>query len=194
MARRPREGMDKGIHPMNTLANPATLWLCVAAGLLLVLVGRRIFWLFVAIVGFVWGMRLAPMILTGKPDWVALVIGLFFGIAGALLAVILQRVAVAIAGGAAGAMLASRLIATMGWTDPTLFWAVVIAGAVVAAILAAVLFDWALVFLTTLTGALMVCDAIALAPTLEWAIGLALVALGIGIQGYALVNPPGSRT
>lgn len=167
--------------------------LCIAVGLLLVFSGRRIFWLFVATVGFLAGMKYAPVIAPGQPAWVMVAFGIFLGLAGAVLAVLLQRAAVAIAGAATGAMLASRLVPALGWADPTVFWAAVIVAALVAAVLASFLFDWALIVLTSLSGAVLVCDGLTAAPpTAKWVIGAALAVLGIASQAYGVLNPPGS--
>ncbi len=163
--------------------------LSIIAGLSLVFFGRRIFWVFVGMIGFIAGMHLAPMIAPDQPQWVILVIGIVCGIVGAVLAILLQRVAVAIAGWSAGGILASRLAAEFGLTDPTISWVAFVIGAVIAAVIISLLFDWALIVLTTLSGALLVCDGLAFPPMVEWMIGAVLVIVGILVQARDYLNP-----
>ncbi len=172
---------------------PLTTGLSILVGLLLAFFGRRLFWIFVATVGFYAGVRLAPILITAHPQWVILGSGLFMGILGAILAILFQRVAVAIAGAAAGGALAGRLVMELGWPDP-FFWVAVIVGAIIAAALATVLFDWAIIWITAATGAMLVCDAVVLAPSLEWAIGLTIFILGFLNQARNVLNPPASGT
>jgi hypothetical protein len=173
---------------------PAISGFCILIGLLLVFFGRRLFWVFVATVGFIAGMRLAPILIYSHPQWVILACGLALGILGALFAVLLQRVAIAVAGAAAGGALAARLALEFGWSDPVFFWGAAIVGAILVAALATVLFDWALIWLTATTGALLICDALVLAPSVEWTLGVMLFVLGILVQARALMNPPASGT
>src|ERR1700716_673281 len=74
----------------------------IAIGAALLLFGRRLFWLFVAGIGFTAGIYLKPLVVHDPPLWLALGEALFLGILGALLALLLQRLAIAIAGFLAG--------------------------------------------------------------------------------------------
>jgi len=156
--------------------------LSIILGLLLLLVGRRVFWIFVAGVGFLAGLQLAPTLLPDQPQLVVLLVAVTLAIVGAILAIVLQRVAVAVAGWFAGGILASRLMVALGWSDPGVVWIASIVGAVVAAIIVSLLFDTALIFLTTFSGAILICDALRLPVSTKWAIGVALVAVGLFVQ------------
>ena len=70
----------------------------LVVGLLLLLAGRRLFWLFVAVAGFVAGVEAVPYVLPLQTELFTLVVGLAFGLLGALLAFFLQKLAIAIAG------------------------------------------------------------------------------------------------
>ena len=65
----------------------------IAAGVLLLFLGRKLFWLFVAVVGFLIGMTFAPELLPNQPDSVILTISLIVGLLGALLAALLRKAA-----------------------------------------------------------------------------------------------------
>src|ERR1041385_6355086 len=75
----------------------------VLVGLALLLFGRRLFWLFVAALGFAIGLQLAPYLSQNPPLWLSLLLSLGLGLLGALLAVVLQKLAIAIAGFLVGA-------------------------------------------------------------------------------------------
>ena len=94
----------------------------VLVGLLLVLLGRKLFWLFVGVVGFLAGMRLGAQLVTGQSEIVILTLAIGVGVLAAVLAIVLQRVAVALAGGLAGGMLAMRLAVLLGINAETVGW------------------------------------------------------------------------
>ena len=189
---------------MNFMDTTAAGILSIVLGLVLVFVGRRLFWVFVAAVGFIAGLRFAPELASDQPQWIIVTIGVVLGIVGALLAMLLQRVAVAVAGWFAGGFLATRLASGFGLTDETMVAVAFVAGAILAAIVFSLLFDWTLIALTAVSGALMVCDALQLAPAAEWLIGAVLVGAGLLVQASTLVKPepmephpepePGART
>jgi len=158
--------------------------LSIILGLLLLLVGRRVFWIFVAGVGFLAGLQLAPTLLPGQPELVVLLVAVTLAIVGAILAIVLQRVAVAVAGWFAGGILASRLMIALGWNDSSVVWIASIVGAIVAAIIVSLLFDTALIFLTTFSGAVLICDALRLPEAAKWAIGVVLVVIGLFVQFF----------
>ncbi len=179
----------KPIMPLAIIESSAAMGLAIAVGLLLIFFGRRIFWIFVGGIGFFAGMQFAPMLAPTQPQWIILLFGVLLGIIGSVLAIVLQRVAVAVAGWLAGGLLAIRLAAVLGWSDPTIVWVVFILGAIVAAVLFSLFFDWAVIALTSLSGAVLLCDGLSLAPTMELMISVVLVAAGFLIQARDLVKP-----
>jgi hypothetical protein len=78
-------------------------------GSALLFFGRKVFWLFVAGAGFVAGMTLTSRLFRG-PDWLAISIGLGLGILAALLAIVLQRFAIGLAGFLVGGYLALQYL------------------------------------------------------------------------------------
>jgi len=158
----------------------------ILLGLALLVVGRKLFWIFVGAVGFVAGMQLSSLYLRPESELVLLIIALIGGILGALLAVFVQRLAVAIAGFLVGAYLVYYLFMTTGWNTGGSAWLIYLAGGVLGAILVAVLFDWALVILSSLSGALLVIQGLDLRPGLSIALFLVLTLVGIILQGSML--------
>jgi hypothetical protein len=58
----------------------------IVLGIAMLLIGRKLFWLFVGVVGFYFGYTLAGQFLPAESEVVVLVIGLMAGILGAILA------------------------------------------------------------------------------------------------------------
>ncbi len=171
------------------LETSAATGVAIVIGLLLVFFGRRVFWIFVGGIGFLIGVQFAPQLAPTQPQWMILLLGVLLGIVGAVLAIVLQRVAVAVAGWFAGGLLAIRLAEALGWSDTTVVWGAFILGAIVAAVMVSLLFDWALIALTTLSGAVLVSDGLSFAPTVEWVIAAALVVVGALVQARDLAKP-----
>lgn len=129
----------------------------VTAGVALLILGRRLFWLALAALGFVAGMTIAREFLPGQSEGTALLIGLAAGVIGALLAVFLQKVAVGAAGFLAGGYLALGLFRLIGGEPSALAFVI---GAVVGLILIYPLFDWGLIILSSLAGALILVQTL----------------------------------
>jgi len=154
----------------------------LVVGALLVLAGRRLFWLAVGTIGFLAGFGLAGG-WASDAGAVAMAVGVVVGLLGALLAVVLQRLAVGVAGFLLGGLAAVALAAALGWDAGGLSWLVFLAGGIGGAILAGLLFDIALVLVTSVTGAALVTDGLALEGLAAVASFLLLTTLGVFVQG-----------
>lgn len=160
----------------------------ILAGFALLLFGRRLFWVFVGVIGFVAGMRFGAEIVKGQPEALILLIAIGTGILAALLAIVLQRVAVALAGGVAGGMLAMQILAMLGSTSESVRWIVFIVGAVLAAILVLAVFDWALIILSALSGASLVSEALPIDQTPRFIVMAVLIVVGVLVQARILAG------
>src|SRR5882762_9007846 len=81
-------------------------------GVVILLFGRKLFWLCVAAVGFAAGVELAPHLVHEPSPLLALTVALVLGFMGALLALFLQKIAIAVAGFLAGGKLAVAIAAS----------------------------------------------------------------------------------
>ena len=152
----------------------------IGLGLILLVSGRKLFWLCVAVVGFLLGMELSSVILADQPRWLTLVIALGAGLLGALLAVLAQRLAFALAGFYAGAYLALIAAHSFGaGGNSTLLFAV---AGIIGAVVAALIMDWAIIVLSCLAGAGAIVDAAGLGQPIGALVLVALVAAGIVVQ------------
>lgn len=157
----------------------------ILGGALLV-AGRKLFWLFVGAAGFVTGVQLATRFSQGS-DWLALVIGLIVGIIFALLAIFLQAVVIWIAGFLAGGYVLSVLAATLGIDlGGATTWIVYVIGGVLGVILVSVLFDWALITLSSMVGASLIIQSIFPQGASGGILFIILFLAGVLIQGSIL--------
>lgn len=122
------------------------------AGALLLLFGRRLFWLFVGVAGFLFGMQAASLLLAGQPQWMQLAVAVATGCLGALLAVLAQRVAFAFAGFAAGMYLVLVAGSFAAPNNPMVLFLAFGAG-IIGAVIATLIMDSAITVLACLIGA-----------------------------------------
>jgi hypothetical protein len=125
------------------------------AGILLLLFGRSLFWLFVAIAGFAAGVEATTYLFPHQTELFVLIVAVILGIIGALLAIFLQKLAIVIAGFIAGghlaAVLGSPYLVHEGLKMPVA-WVCFIVGGILGAILLYAFFNWALIILSSLYG------------------------------------------
>lgn len=154
----------------------------VLAGTAVLVFGRKLFWLFVGCIGFVAGIDIATRFFSGQPDWMVLMIAIAAGLVGALLAIFLQRLAIAVVGFSAGGYLVMYLVNIFGWDPGHLFWVPFIAGGLAGALLLYFLFDWTLIFFSSITGAHLITQSIHLGPLITGFLFMGLFILGFMVQ------------
>ena len=148
----------------------------------LLIAGRKLFWLFVGAAGFVAGLQLATQFWQG-PEILALVIGLVVGVVFALLAIFLQGVAIGVAGFLAGGYIFTVLAGMLGLNQGAFSWIMYLIGGIIGLLLVLFLFDWAIITLSSLAGASLITQALLLPSGLGGVVFLALVIVGVIIQG-----------
>jgi hypothetical protein len=148
----------------------------------LLLAGRRLFWLFVGAAGFVVGLEVGARYFPTQTELVQVVIALIAGILFAILAILVQRIAVAIAGFLIAGYLFTNIIELFAANLETWYWLPFVIGGIIGAILVSVLFDWALIVLSSLAGAAIITQALALSGAVGIGVILALTAVGVIIQ------------
>src|ERR1700730_161430 len=80
-------------------------------GVVILFFGRKLFWLCVAAVGFAAGVELVPRFIHEPSTVLALGIAIVLGLIGALLAIFLQKIAIAVFGFLGGGKLAGAIAA-----------------------------------------------------------------------------------
>jgi hypothetical protein len=154
-------------------------------GSALLLFGRRIFWLFVGVIGFAVGVQLATRFWHGS-ELSTIIIGLVLGFVFALLAVFLQTIAIGVAGFFGGGYILLGLATTLGVDRGVLAWGAFLVGGIIGLILVGFLFDWALITLSSLAGASMIVGAFNLRHVAGGVIIIVLFIIGVALQGAAL--------
>ena len=154
----------------------------VLIGVVILFFGRKLFWLCVAAVGFAVGVKIAPLLVNESSSLLALLIALIFGVLGALLALFLQKVAIAVLGFLAGGKLATAIAAAFFVQYAQYSTIIFVIGGIIGAILLLALFGWALIVVSSFIGAYLIQSAIVLPPTGSTLVFIGLAILGIFVQ------------
>jgi hypothetical protein len=154
----------------------------IALGITLLVLGRRIFWLLVGAIGFVAGVVIFEKFFPEQTGWTPLVAALLMGLAGAGLAIFLQKTAVWVIGFLAGIFISIVLINLFGIDLGNLTWLLWMIGGAIGAALTAMLFNGALIILSSLSGAVMILNALGTEQPLTTGLLAVLVIIGIIIQ------------
>jgi hypothetical protein len=154
----------------------------VLVGVALLLFGRRLFWLFVAALGFAIGLQLAPYLSHNPPLWLSLLLSLGLGLLGALVAFLLQKLAIGIAGFLVGGRLALALAAAFLADHAHYSTVTFVIGGILGAILLLALFDWALIIFSSIEGARLIGDAVHLPSSGTTVLIVVLAIFGILVQ------------
>ena len=163
-------------------------------GGVLLLAGRRLYWLLAAGAGFVLGFLLAQAILKEQPENVIMLVALVVAVIFAVLAVVGQKFVIGLVGFIAGGIGLLRLLEMLNITavEPSTVLGIVvfIAGGILGAILLSSLFDLGLVILSTLVGAQIVLVGLGqldiLPANLDTIALVVLIVLGLLVQLGAL--------
>ncbi len=154
----------------------------ILEGIALLTLGRKLFWLFVALIGFQAGAFVAARVFTHQPEWIALVFAIGVGIIGALLAIFLQQLVVAAVGFLAGGYLSVALLEMSNLDSGALTLPAFVIGGIIGAVLVVTLFDWALIVLSSLAGALTLTEVFLPRHALALIALVGLFIIGVTIQ------------
>jgi len=155
-------------------------------GAIILLLGRKLFWLCVAAVGFAAGVEATPYLFHEPKSLLTLTLALVLGFLGALLALFLQKIAIAIVGFLAGGRLAIGIAATFFAHQAHYFGITFLIGGIVGALLFLALFDWALIVFSSAVGAYLIQSAVTLPSSGSAILFVVLAAIGIVVQVSAL--------
>jgi hypothetical protein len=159
----------------------------VLVGVALLVLGRRLFWLFVAGLGFVVALQLATQFMPGgATSTPAMVIALVIGVIGALAARFIQRLAVRLAGFLSGVVLALTVIQWFNLDLGLWIWAVALIAGLIGMLVAAWAFGGALVFLSSAVGAGLIAVNLDISSGLAISVFATALIAGIAIQSGIL--------
>jgi hypothetical protein len=182
--------MPQNVPAINLNIDALPPILLVLMGVVVLLFGRSLYWAFIAIAGFLVGMALANQWLADKQEWVRILAAVGAGLIGALVGIMVQRLAFAIGGFFAGAYLALVIASRMHAGGDPHIWTVI--GGIIGAIAAALLMDWAIIVLSSLAGAaaILVPFQAKLDEKMLPIAFLVLAVVGIVFQGRRMTGTP----
>jgi Domain of unknown function (DUF4203) len=154
-------------------------------GVAILLLGRKLFWLVVAAIGFALGVEIAQRIIHQPAPLITLAIAAGLGFLGALLAILLQKFAIAAAGFLAGGWSAIGVYAFFAGHARNVE-IVFLVGGILGAILFLALFDRALILFSSIVGARLIATAIVLSQTGRAVLFILLIVIGIAVQSSML--------
>ena len=151
-------------------------------GTVMLTTGRRLYWLFLGMLGFVFAFDLADRVIHGQPYDVKLVFAVAAGVLGAGLAIFLQKFAILAGGFLAGGYLFVGLMRELGLRTAPYHWLLFVAGGLIGAFLMKVLFGWTLILLSSAVGAVLILQSVHLSTQITHPLFILLVVLGFFIQ------------
>lgn len=160
-------------------------YLMIALGAFSLLFGRKLFWCFVAIVGFFAGLDIGTPLLVGHSTFVIILIALGVGLLGALIAVLLQRLAAGVVGFLVAAHMVKVFNAEFNLIINEWLSIIQIALGLIGGMLLMCFFDVALIIVSSLFGSSLLVDGFGLVGTnREYAF---LIFLAVGLVAQTLL-------
>ena len=152
------------------------------AGVILLYLSWRLFWLIVACIGFAVAYTYAGRFIGSQPEYIIIAVAVFFGVIGGFFAVFFQRIAIGVSGFAAGGYISLYFFQTSGFLSDQLIWFACIAGGIAGTVLMIIVFDWALIVLSSMSGASMIIQAVNIDSSLYLPAYIGLITIGCAVQ------------
>ncbi len=168
--------------------------LSIVLGIILLTTGKKLYWLFVGVVGFVIGMALATQFVDLDPPWLIYLVALGGGLIGAVLGIYAQKFAIALVGFIVGGYGAIFMAGLFGIKAEPFNWMAFIIGGIVGLLLVASIFDWALFILSAWAGSTLITrtltEGVGMNETLGLILFFILFVVGIIFQAGIFIEKP----
>ncbi len=162
----------------------------IILGIALLFFGRKAFWLFVGAVAFVAAMTFIPKYMQlQQPTLFYAALGV--GVVAASAGFFVEKIALRVAGFLAGGYVFISLWEKFATADSLPWWLPFIIGGILGAVLLSFLFEWALIVLSSVTGAFLVTQSLHLERNVS--IGLMVVLAVVGIVAQTKMKRGKSR-
>ncbi len=161
---------------------PTMTIVLILVGLALIFAGRKLFWLAIAAIGFIAGMELARFYADVPTESTRMLIAIGVGLLSALAAILLQKMAVGLAGFVAGGYGAFLGIKRLGLNLGSFSWAPIVFFGIVGAVIAALVFEWALIVLSSLVGSYLLVTSSGISASAKGPLFLILSFIGVLVQ------------
>jgi hypothetical protein len=146
----------------------------IVLGIILLTMGKKLYWLLVAVVGFMMGLILATQYIQLDPPWMIYIVAFGAGIIGAVLGFYVQKLAIALVGFIVGGYGAVYLAGLLGIKAEPFNWMAFIIGGIIGLLLVASVFDWALYILSAWAGSTLVTRTLTEGVGMNETLGLVL--------------------
>ncbi len=156
--------------------------LTIVAGVLLLLFGRRLYWLFAGVVGFTFVFLMARRLAPELSEQTVLLVSLVAGAIGAAITVFAHKLLLRLVGALGGALIALWQVQNLGIESGPMWLAAAIAGGLVGGWLVGRLFEFALALLSSLFGAQLLLDSVGVEPAWTVPAYIGLVVFGLFFQ------------
>ncbi len=177
------ETLQKELERLAGIARPPEQLedgLVLLAGGLLLLFGRKLYWCILALAGFAVGVLGGREVFPPEPVWLLIGLAILLGVVAAVLGIFLQRLALRVTGVITGGLLGYILAeAFFGQTVALVGMAL---GCLLGFWLVLWLFDWALILLSSFSGAALIVSRLPLELAPLFVTALILVLLGLAVQ------------
>jgi hypothetical protein len=146
----------------------------IVLGIILLTMGKKLYWLLVAVVGFMIGLILATQYIQLDPPWLIYIVAFSAGVIGAVLGFYVQKLAIALVGFIVSGYGAVYLAGLLGITTEPFNWMAFIIGGIIGLLLVASIFDWALYILSAWAGSTLVTRTLTEGVGMNETLGLIL--------------------
>ncbi len=157
--------------------------IALIVGGVLLFFGGRYYWLVAGGVGFLFGTSIGSAPDGGVITGSAIAMGLLCGLIAAVASVMVTKFALGITGFLVGGIFMVRFIEAIGWDFGSTLVAFLIGGTV-GFFFVVIAQDWALIFLSVITGAAIVVNQLNLDPASANFVYIVLVFVGFGFQFF----------
>jgi Domain of unknown function (DUF4203) len=155
----------------------------IIAGALLIVAGRRIFWLFLGLLCFVAGMSALQRWFPEVSQSTLLLAAVGIGALGAGIGAMAQKIAVWIGGFFGGGLLALMLVHMLTESSGSTTLVAFLVGGVIGILLAHFLFKWVMIVVSSAIGALVISKVLETGMALGSIVFVVLLLAGVIIQG-----------
>ncbi len=153
-------------------------------GIVLLMLGRKLFWLFSGAIAFIFGVEFVPLILHGQSQHVIWIIALILSIIAIVLSFLVQKVGLSVVGFLAGGYVAMSIVNELKFNIPWLPWVLFGVGGAIGVVFTLVLFDGALIVLSSLSGAFLIVQVMGFSLSLTKILFVILAGIGIATQAF----------
>ncbi len=169
------------------------LFQLITGGLLLV-AGKKLYWFFVGTLGALAGLFVSETFFHPQSMGDRVLVAVGIGAAFAILALILQRIMIGVAGFIAGGYLGVALVDALQLPVSEYRWVVFILGGLIGIMIVKMLFDFSLVIISSAAGAILITRAVQMDGAKSLIILLVLIIAGVVVQSVRGKPKPAAPT